>query len=69
MTFLAGREARNLAGAAPGQIIPIGLYLGQGAMGVEVAVYESKRKPDAPEIRELHKERLGRRAAPAGPVR
>ncbi len=33
-------------------------------MGVEVAVYESSRRPLAPEIRELHKERLGKRATP-----
>lgn len=64
MTFLASRDPRRLDDPSAESIRPVGLFLGQGAMGVEVAVYESPRRPAAPDLRELHKHRLGKRATP-----
>lgn len=64
MAFLASREPRALTAEAPATFRPVGLYLGSGAMGLEVATYESPRRPARAELVALHGDRLGRRATP-----
>jgi hypothetical protein len=64
MSFLSSRDPRSLTIEAPDGFEPVGLFLGSGAMAVEVAVLKAARKPSNPELRQLHAARLGRRATP-----
>src|SRR3989442_1247722 len=64
MTFLTSRDPRQLAIEAPLGFEPVGLYLGSGAMALEVAALRASRRPTNPELRQLHQERVGRRATP-----
>ena len=64
MTFLPSRDPRPFALEAPSGFEPVGLYLGPGAMALEVAVLRASRQPTNPELRQLYQERLGRRATP-----
>jgi hypothetical protein len=64
MRFLEGVEPRPLSITTPAGIHPRALHLGQGAMALEVAVLEADRQPSSPQLREVLRERAGRRAAP-----
>ena len=64
MAFLTSREPRPLTAGGPSTFRPSGLYLGAGAMGLEIAVYESPRRPARVDLVTLHSDRLGRRATP-----
>src|ERR1041384_6257194 len=64
MTFLSSRDPRSLTIEPPDGFEPVALFLGLGAMAVEVAVLKAARKPSNPELRGLHAKRLGRRATP-----
>lgn len=63
MSLLADREPRDLKLKCPDGLTADALYLGKGAMALEVVVL-SGRKPNASELRATHAERLGRRATP-----
>ena len=62
--FLARHIDRPLAGEWPEPFRPLRLFLGAGAMPVEVAVFEATRQPTTAELRRLHEARLGKRATP-----
>jgi len=64
MTFLAHRDPRPLTISAPSGIRPLALFLGSGAMALEVALLSANGEPARPSLRELLKERVGRRATP-----
>src|SRR5436190_620673 len=51
MTFLSTREPRQLSIEAPIGFEPLGLYLGSGAMALEVAVLHASRQPTNPGLR------------------
>lgn len=62
--FLGDLQKRHVAFDRSVPFTPIGLYLGQGAMGLEVVVVEAARKPAASDLRAAWKLRHGGRAAP-----
>ena len=62
--FLSEFDPRALKVEAPPGYKPLGLFLGNGSMGLEVAVFDCPRPPTAPEMRALHRDRAGRQAAP-----
>src|SRR5574341_1030752 len=64
MTFLSTRDPRSLTIDAPNGFEPVGLFLGSGAMALEVVVLKAGRQPSNRELRQLHAARLGRRATP-----
>jgi hypothetical protein len=64
MPFLAAFEPRALIAEVPPGYKPLGLFLGNGSMGLEVAVFECTRHPTVPEMRALHRDRAGKHAAP-----
>jgi len=64
MPFLPHRDPRPLRLDCPAGIQPEGLYLGNGAQALEVAVLKATRPPTRPELRALHRERTGKRATP-----
>lgn len=64
-TFLGSRDdGRPLTGAYPEGFTPVALFLGPGAMGLEVAYFECVHQPGPGRIRALHEVRQGRRATP-----
>lgn len=64
MPFLIDHDPRPLALSTPVGVRPVDLFVGSGGMALEVAVLEADQEPTATQLRELHRERLGRRAAP-----
>lgn len=63
MSFLASRDdARDLPDGPLEGIRPMSLYVGPGAMGLEVASFESGRQPTTAQMRALHERRQLRRA-------
>ncbi|MEJ7810604.1 MAG: hypothetical protein WKG32_09380 [Gemmatimonadaceae bacterium] len=65
MPFLDTRDdARDLRDTAPAGVQPEALFVGRGAMGIEVAQFSAQRPPSAPQLRELHERRQQRRATP-----
>jgi hypothetical protein len=64
MPFLEAVEPRPLVMQTPAGIRPLDLFVGQGGMALEVVVVEADQEPTAGQMREIHRERLGRRAAP-----
>lgn len=64
MAFLTHRDPRPLATDAPGSLRPEGLFLGGGAMGLEVLALTADGEPQAPHLRALHRSRTGNRATP-----
>lgn len=64
MSFLVEHEPRPLALPSPSGIRPVDLFVGRGGMALELALLESDQEPSVGQLRELHRERLGRRAAP-----
>jgi hypothetical protein len=64
MRFLESLESRPFSATLPPGVQGKGLYLGAGPMALEVAVFEATQPPAAPQLRTLHNERTGRRAAP-----
>jgi hypothetical protein len=64
MPFLPHRDPRPLRLECPAGIQPGGLYLGNGAQALEVAVLTATRPATRPELRALHQERTGKRATP-----
>ena len=63
MTFLNELIRRPLAQIAPG-LIPAGLYIGPGTLGLEVAVYNANTRPSAGALQGAWRARRGARAAP-----
>ena len=65
MKFLENSEhpPRSLNINVPG-MTPVGLFLGQGSQGLEVAVFSSKSKPAAGALQNAFKERKAGRATP-----
>ena len=45
-------------------LTPCDLFLGQGELGLEIAVLQAERQPDAAVMQQAHKKRKGGRAAP-----
>lgn len=64
MTFLQQREPRQFTARTPSGITPEALFVGPGAMALEVAVFRATDRPSNAELRELHRERVGKRATP-----
>ncbi len=64
MDFLNPREPRPLTTPAPASMRTLGLFLGPGALALEVAVLESDRRPTSPELRDYLDDRAGKRVAP-----
>lgn len=65
MPFLASREdARSLSASPIPGFAPDSLFVGLGAMGLEVAAYESAHRPSLTQLKELHEKRQNRRATP-----
>jgi len=64
MTFLASRESRPLTGETPADFTPLGLFLGPGQMGLEVAAYRCVRQPANVELESIHDKRVRGRTAP-----
>jgi hypothetical protein len=64
MAFLPEFEPRPLTLDAPAGITACDLFVGQGGMALEIALCESPTQPTAAQVRELHRTRVGRRAAP-----
>jgi hypothetical protein len=64
MTFLQSREPRQLTTPAPSGMTPESLFVGAGAMALEVVVFRASRRPSNAELRQLHQERVGKRATP-----
>jgi hypothetical protein len=64
MPFLVEHEPRPLTLAAPDGFRPMDLFVGSGGMALEVALLEADHEPTVGQMRELHRERLGRRVAP-----
>jgi hypothetical protein len=63
MAFLNELVCRPLTQSAPG-LSPVGLYIGQGALGLEVAVYSTNTRPSAGTLQGAWRARHGARAAP-----
>ena len=64
-TFLQERDdGRTLAGLYPSAFIPDSLFIGSGAMGVEVAHFTCERRPSPADLRSLHEARQQRRPTP-----
>ena len=63
-TFLADLELRPLTLADAGPLEPLGLMIGPGSGGLEVAVARSERKPAQDVMRSAWKGRQGGRATP-----
>ena len=63
-TFLADLELRPLTLADAGPLEPVGLMIGPGSGGLEVAVARSERKPAQDALRNAWKSRQGGRATP-----
>lgn len=63
MNFLDELPRRPLPQKVSG-FSPLGLYLGAGDLGLEVAVYESASRPTSKALQDAWKERRGTRAAP-----
>jgi hypothetical protein len=64
MPFLVDHEPRPLTLASPAGFRPVDLFVGSGGMALEVALVEADHEPTVGQMRELHRERLGRRVAP-----
>jgi hypothetical protein len=65
MPFLATRDdARDLRDAAIDGIAPESLFVGRGAMGLEVAQFHAVHQPSAAQLRHLLERRRQRRATP-----
>ena len=64
MPFLVEREPRPLSLTPPDGFRPVDLFIGSGGMALEVALLEANHEPTVGQMRDLHRERLGRRAAP-----
>jgi hypothetical protein len=63
--FLQERDdGRALAGPYPPAFSPETLFIGSGAMGVEVAHFTCERRPSPAELRSLHEIRQQRRPTP-----
>jgi hypothetical protein len=62
MPFLADRDSRDLNEPILDGIRAEALFLGQGAMALEVAQYISERTPQGARLRQLHDRRKQRRA-------
>ena len=69
MTFRLNREPRQFTEPAIPGVTPESLFIGAGAMALEVLVYHATRRPSTAELRELHRERVGRRCGPRFLVR
>src|SRR5262245_13989918 len=65
MSFLVAHEARPVAMDTPAGWQTRGLYLGLGTMPLEVVVFDAGSSPSNPELRRLHAQRIGKRAAVA----
>ena len=63
-SFLADLELRPLTLADAGPFDPIGLAIGQGSGGLEVAVTRCQRRPTQDKLRDAWKNRQGGRATP-----
>lgn len=63
MAFLNEIVRRPLTQSSPG-LSPVGLYIGPGALGLEVAVYRSDTRPSAVTLQGAWRARRGARAAP-----
>jgi hypothetical protein len=63
-TFLADLEVRPLTLADAGPLEPLGLMIGPGSGGLEVAIARSERKPAQDALRGAWKNRQGGRATP-----
>ena len=64
MEFPADLQKREVAFDRSVPFAPIGLYLGQGAMGLEIVVVEAARNSTASNLRSAWELRRGGRAAP-----
>lgn len=64
MAFLSARDPRDLSDQQSDGIKPVALFLGNGAMGLEVAQFSATRAPTNAQLRELHDRRKNRRATP-----
>jgi hypothetical protein len=64
MSFLVEHEPRPLTLVLPDGLRPVDLFVGSGGMALEVALLEADHEPTVGQMRELHRERLGRRVAP-----
>lgn len=62
--FLEGLARRRVALDGGGAFTPIGLWIGQGSLALEVVVVEPERRPTAADLRNAWKKRLGGRAVP-----
>ncbi len=63
-TFLADLELRPLTLTDAGPLEPVGLMIGPGSGGLEVAIARSERKPNRDALRNAWKSRQGGRATP-----
>ncbi|MGH7628424.1 MAG: hypothetical protein ACREOF_03380 [Gemmatimonadales bacterium] len=64
MTFLPDFDPRPLDAVGPAGLAPVGLFVGRGPMGVEVAVCETVADPSTPDLRTVVTTRARGRAAP-----
>jgi len=65
VTFLASQDSRPLS--APNEqrsVAAVGLFLGNGNMPLEIAVYRSPHEPTNAALRRMHSDRKGKRATP-----
>ena len=63
-TFLADLDLRPLTLGDAGPLKPVGLAIGPGSGGLEVAVVRGERKPTQDALRNAWKDRQGGRATP-----
>jgi hypothetical protein len=63
MTFIEELQRRPLAQTMAG-LTPVGLYIGAGDLGLEVAVYTASSRPTARILQDAWKARHGTRASP-----
>lgn len=63
-SFLEGLQKRRVTLEGASGLTPMGLWLGQGSLGLEVVVAEAERRVADADVRKVWRARLGGRAAP-----